>query len=142
MTPPDGFKPHFRKSSITNPWEPLYSRILENGAQLCLLASEAHVNSRGFVHGGLIATLSDNIMGIACHTALQDSSGLVTVNLTTDFLSSGQLGEWILFDAHVVKCGRKLSFANCEISANERPIARAQAIFSATESRTRTSSDA
>jgi len=23
---PDGFVPHFRKSPVTDPWEPLYSR--------------------------------------------------------------------------------------------------------------------
>lgn len=127
---PEGFKQHFRQSPLTDPWEPLYSRQLEDRIQLGIVASEAHANSRGFVHGGLIATLADNVMGLSCHVALGDNSGLVTVNLNTDFLSTGRVGEWILFDAFVVKTGRTLCFANCSITANERPIARAQGIFS------------
>ena len=130
MQIPDGFQPHFRQSPLTNPWEPLYSKRLEDRIQLGIVASEAHANSRGFVHGGLIATLADNIMGLSCHVVLGDTSGLVTVNLNTDFLSTGRVGEWILFDAFVVKTGRTLCFANCNITANERLIARAQGIFS------------
>ena len=29
--PPEGFAPHFRKSPLTDPWEPLYSRVLPDG---------------------------------------------------------------------------------------------------------------
>ena len=130
MQIPDGFQPHFRQSPLTNPWEPLYSKRLGDRIQLGIVASEAHANSRGFVHGGLIATLADNIMGLSCHVVLGDTSGLVTVNLNTDFLSTGRVGEWILFDAFVAKTGRTLCFANCNITANERLIARAQGIFS------------
>ncbi|WP_169569307.1 PaaI family thioesterase [Sneathiella limimaris] len=135
MTIPDGFSPHFRKSPLTDPWEPLYSRVLEDRVQMGLMASEAHTNSRGFVHGGLLATLADNVMGLSCHVALKDQSGLVTVNLTTDFLSSGRIGQWILFDAHVAKTGKTLCFANCVITADDQIIARAQGIFSNVGSR-------
>jgi len=130
MTIPEGFKPHFRKSPLTDPWEPLYSKVLEDRVQLGILANNAHCNSRGFVHGGLIATLADNVMGLSCHVALKDQSGLVTVNLNTDFLSSGRIGQWILFDAFVVKTGRTLCFANCTITADDKVISRAQGIFS------------
>lgn len=135
MNIPEGFKPHFRKSPLTDPWEPLYSKVLEDRLQLGLMAAEPHANSRGFVHGGLIATLADVTMGLSCHLALKDQSGLVTVNLNTDYLSSGKIGEWILFDAHVVKTGRTLCFANCVVTAAEKVIARAQGIFSNVGSR-------
>jgi hypothetical protein len=29
---PDGFVPHFRKSPVTDPWEPLYSWLAGTGA--------------------------------------------------------------------------------------------------------------
>jgi hypothetical protein len=29
---PDGFEPHFRKSPLTDPWEPLYSKRTERAA--------------------------------------------------------------------------------------------------------------
>ena len=57
QTIPEGFNPHFRKSPLTDPWEPLYSRLLEDRIVLGLRADERHCNSRGIVHGGLITAL-------------------------------------------------------------------------------------
>lgn len=54
----DGFAPHFRKSPLTAPWEPLYSRRTAQAVQIGLHIREAHCNSRGFVHGGLISALA------------------------------------------------------------------------------------
>ena len=52
---PDGFAPHFRKSPLTDPWEPIFSRRDTRKVIIGLKAREAHCNSRGMVHGGLIA---------------------------------------------------------------------------------------
>ena len=130
MKIPDGFKPHFRKSDFTNPWEPIYSQVLPDGVQLGLAVAAAHTNSRGFVHGGLIAALSDNTMGIACGLSLGGGARLVTASLVTDYISSGEMGEWLVFDAEVLKSGRRLCFAQCLVTANDRLIARASATFS------------
>ncbi len=130
MTVPDGFAPHFRKSGFTNPWEPLYSRTLEDRIQIGLVADEAHTNSRGFVHGGLITALADNAMGLSCAVHLDDIGGLVTVNLVTDFVASGQKGAWLLFNSEVIKVGGKLCFAQCLVTGDDKPIARASATFS------------
>ena len=58
MTPseiPAGFEPHFRKSPLTEPWEPLYSKRLPDRIVLGLHTRQPHTNSRGLIHGGLIA---------------------------------------------------------------------------------------
>ena len=58
MTPsglPEGFEPHFRKSPLTDPWEPLYSKRLPDRVVVGLYVREPHTNSRGMLHGGLIA---------------------------------------------------------------------------------------
>ncbi len=64
-TIPEGFAPHFRKSPVTDPWEPLYSRLVEGTVQIGFHAAAAHCNSRGFVHGGVIAALADNALGLS-----------------------------------------------------------------------------
>ena len=129
MSIPEGFEPHFRKSGFTDPWEPLYSRRLDDRLQMGLIADDAHCNSRGFVHGGLITALADNAMGLSCAVHLEDIGGLVTVNLVTDFVSSGQKGAWLLFNPEVVKVGRSLCFAQCLVTADDKPIARTSATF-------------
>ena len=135
LTPPEGYSPHFRSSRFTDPWEPLYSRV-EAGRQVSigLWLAGAHCNSRGFAHGGLIASLADNAMGLSCVSVLdaqgrRPAGGLVTVNLSTDYLGSGQTGQWLATDSQVVKAGGSLCFASCLVTADGIPVARASATF-------------
>ena len=55
---PEGFEPHFRKSPFTDPWEPLYSRKTDRAVSMGLWLGKPHTNSRGLIHGGLIAALA------------------------------------------------------------------------------------
>jgi len=107
---PDGFERHFRRSALTDPWEPLYSRKLDDRLQMGLVLAAPHCNSRGLVHGGLIATLADNAMGLSCVVALSNQGrevggGLVTISLHTDYLGSAKLGQWLEIDPEPVKVG-------------------------------------
>ncbi|MFD3265152.1 PaaI family thioesterase [Phenylobacterium ferrooxidans] len=129
MQAPTGFEPHYRKSPLTDPWEPLYSRKTDGAVVLGLEVTEAHTNSRGFVHGGLISALADNAMGLSCGHRLGDGARLVTVNLTLDFLASAQVGQWLEFDTIFVKPGGSLCFAQAFVTADGEPCARANAVF-------------
>ena len=101
MTPseiPAGFEPHFRKSPLTDPWEPLYSRRLADRIVLGLYTRQPHTNSRGLIHGGLIAALADNAMGLSCVQVMtgegrRPEGGLVTVSMATDFIGAAKLGR-------------------------------------------------
>lgn len=128
---PEGFQPHTRKSGFTDPWEPIYHRSHDNGISLGLHARNAHANSRGFVHGGLLSALCDNAMGLSCVPHLGDIKGLVTVNLSLDFLGSAQVGQWLEFRADVTQTGRSMSFASATVFADGRPCARATGVFKA-----------
>ncbi|MBU1376653.1 MAG: PaaI family thioesterase [Alphaproteobacteria bacterium] len=129
LTVPEGFERHDRKSPVTNPWEPLYRRLSGDTVILGLRAGEAHTNSRGFVHGGLISTLADNAMGLSCARRLGDLASLVTVNLTVDFLGSALTGQWLEFDTVFVKPGGTLCFTQAFVTADGQPSARANAVF-------------
>jgi acyl-coenzyme A thioesterase PaaI-like protein len=62
---PVGYERHTRRSPLTDPWEPLFARETADAVQLALEIREAHCNSRGFAHGGLISSLADSAMGIS-----------------------------------------------------------------------------
>ena len=126
---PPGFERHYRKSPVTDPWEPIYSRKTEGAVVLGLVTEAAHTNSRGFVHGGLISALADNAMGLSCARRLGDQASLVTVNLTLDFLGTAEVGQWLEFDTVFVKPGGTLSFAQAFVTADGKPCARANAVF-------------
>ena len=131
---PEGFVPHDRKSPLTEPWEPIFSRREAGKVVIGLHAREAHCNGRGMLHGGLIAALADNAMGLSCVETMiaagkKPEGGLVTVSLSTDFIGAGKLGQWIEFDTVYVKTGRSLSFAQAFVTADGEVIARADARF-------------
>lgn len=126
---PEGFSPHFRSSPLTDPWEPLYSRRTETAVIIGVRAAEAHANSRGLVHGGLISALADNAMGLSCGLGLEAAGGLVTVNLAVDFLGAARLGQWLAFETTYARRGRTLCFAQAFVTADGDPVARANATF-------------
>jgi len=125
---PDGFERHFRRSPLTDPWEPLYSRRDGEGFRLAVRIDRPHCNARGLAHGGLISALADNAMGLACVLAA-GSGGAVTVNLTLDFLGSAAAGQWLEVDARPTRVGRTLGFAEARVTADGEPVARASAVF-------------
>ena len=132
-TPPEGFEPHFRKSGLTDPWEPLYSVRDEARVRIGLFLREPHCNSRGLVHGGLIAALSDNAMGRSCGEVIKRGgraiSGLITISMTNDFVGSAKLGSWLEVVPEVVKTGGSLAFAECRVLGDGEVVSRGSASF-------------
>ncbi len=126
---PAGFAPHFRKSGLTDPWEPIFSRREGDALYLGLRAGPAHANSRGFVHGALIAAFADNAMGLSCALYSDPPGAMVTVSLSVDFLATARMGEWLEIRPSVLKRGGALSFCTATIHSADRLCARANATF-------------
>ena len=126
---PEGFEPHFRKSPLTDPWEPLYSKRTEKTVVLGLRLAKPHTNAHGFVHGGLIAALADNAMGYSCAQAMDGGAWLATISLAVDFIGTAEIGQWLAVESEVIKTGGTICFAHSQIKANDVVIARANATF-------------
>src|SRR4051795_5506921 len=126
---PEGFEPHFRKSPLTDPWEPLYSRRTDKAVMMGLRLAKPHTNSRGLIHGGLIAALADNAMGHSCGYVMGGVSSLVTISLAVDFIGTAEVGQWLAVESDVVKTGKTICFVQSLITADGVVIARANATF-------------
>ncbi len=139
VTVPEGFVPHSRKSPLTDPWEPLYARQASDRLLLGVLVRSEHCNSRSMPHGGFLAALADNAMGLSVGvrltTARQPAGGLVTVSLTLDYLGTAKLGQWLEFDTDFIKLGRSICFAEATVRADGIPVARARATFKVLETK-------
>lgn len=129
QTIPNGFSPHSRRSGLTDPWEPIYASTRSDTFCLGLFADTPHVNSRGFVHGGLLSALADNAMGLSCARLIDSVAGLVTISLNVDFLGTAHTGEWIEIQATPTRVGKSLSFAEARIYSNDQLCATAKAVF-------------
>lgn len=131
---PAGFERHFRQSPLTDPWEPLWSRRDGNRFLLGARIASPHCNARGFAHGGLIAALADNAMGLAC-VLKSGNPGALTASLSLDFIGVASVGQWLEVAATPLKLGRALAFAEAHVTADGALVARASAVFRLTESR-------
>ena len=133
-TIPVGFAPHVRSSAVTKPWEPIYAHEIEGITRLGLVVGEAHCNSRGFLHGGVIAALADNAMGLTLGRFLGGTQGIVTTALALDYMGSGKPGQWLeivprIVAPNLVKSGKGSAIIDAIISADGIVIARANATF-------------
>jgi uncharacterized protein (TIGR00369 family) len=127
---PDGFTPHFRKSPVTDPWEPLYSRRTDEGViEIGTYLAPPHCNARGMAHGGVIASLADNAMGLTYAGALEQQSGVVTVSLNIDYAATGKLGDWLQITPRLIRSGKNMGFVDALVTADGAIVARASATF-------------
>ena len=70
-------------------------------------------NSRGDVHGGVIASLLDAAMGVAVRSALKAGEGATTVSLTVNYLAPGR--GTLVARGRVVRAGRTLASVEADV---------------------------
>ena len=126
---PEGFQPHTRHSPLTRPWEPIFVQTTEAAVILGLRLAEPHTNSRGFAHGGLIAAIADNAMGLSCGLRFSGPNALVTINLTVDYLGTARIGQWLAFETVFVKATSSMAFASLIVTADGEACAKASSTF-------------
>lgn len=76
----------------------------ENYAKVGVDITEKSLNPYGIVHGGLIYTLADSVMGIALATSGRTG---VTLNCSVDYLAPGT-GKKLFADTEIVKDGKTI----------------------------------
>ncbi len=126
---PEGFKPLFRSSPVIEMIGPVYSRGEGAGLALGLRAERKHCNSRGTVHGGILATLADIALGYSLAFSTQPPTAAITANLSLDFAGAAKEGDWLEAKVDFQKLGSRLAFGNCYISVGEQRVVRASAVF-------------
>jgi uncharacterized protein (TIGR00369 family) len=133
---PAGFELFSRPSPLLDPWRPIYAKTEPDRVVLGLHLRQAHTNSRATAHGGLIAALADQAMGMSCGvrlTAAQiDVSGLWTTALTIDYLEAAKIGQWLAFDTVFCRVGKVICNAEMDVTADGATVARGRATFRVT----------
>lgn len=101
-------------------------------AGLGVLPGEQHANRNGTVHGGVIATLLDSVMGNAVRAGLDDDQSAATVSMTVTYLSPGAIGEQLRASAEVRKRGSSLVMVEADVvqGNDDEPVAHGVATYS------------
>jgi len=107
---------------------PLFLKFEEGPfTEQCFFVRKRHVNTKGMLHGGMIATFMDSVLA---RTVLAGAEGqFVTVHLATSFLAVAKQGEWVYGEGRVVRATPDLIFADARAYVDSKDIARATGIF-------------
>ena len=106
----------------------IQTEALGEGSARLSVPIEPHLtNSLGTAHGGVIMSLLDVALCTAARTLHPDSTGVITIDLSTSFIGGGS-GERLFAEARVLKDGRSMSFVEGEArNADGSLVAKAMA---------------
>jgi uncharacterized protein (TIGR00369 family) len=88
--------------------------IGEGKAVMSLRVAERHKQIHGVVHGGILASLADTAGAMAAYPMLPHGTRLATVEMTINYLEAVDRGP-VIAEARVLRLGRTLAVAECEI---------------------------
>jgi uncharacterized protein (TIGR00369 family) len=79
----------------------------ENRARIKLKISNSHLNGNYILHGGVVTTLLDAVMGMNLKLNVGESP-FATISLTTQFIKAVKEGETLFATAEIVQNGRSV----------------------------------
>lgn len=86
-------------------------------------AEPRHCNPSGFLHGGMLATFVDVIMGSVAF--MKVGGPVATITLNTEFLTAGKPGLWYEGVAEVVRKARTICFVKGEVRCGDKLVVTA-----------------
>lgn len=132
---PQGFEPLFMEEPFTLRIGQLYTRQEANGYRLGFLVDPGHLNVEGVVHGGMLATVADQAIGINLAHANEQRTNVLTLQLSIDFIGPAYVGEWVEATTILSKAQGRIRFGSCELKVQDRLVVKASAVFTALRGR-------
>ncbi|GGC91792.1 PaaI family thioesterase [Chelatococcus reniformis] len=125
--PGDGWE-EIQTRGFTRHTGPMWFRVTDEGPVFGFVALPKHRNRRGIIHGGMLMTFADRVLGM--HIAMVgDDSPHATIHLDTHFISSVKVGEFVEARCEIVRRTRSMVFVAATLTVGDRVIARAQGIW-------------
>ena len=100
----------------------------DGGARIAFDVGEEHLNPAGTLHGGVVATLVDTVMGQAVRTTTGDGEVPATSQLTVTYLRPGKPGP-LTVSAQVGTRGEHLTVCEADVEQDGKEIVHALATF-------------
>ena len=127
---PDGFKPLKRGGEYLTNLGPWHYRLDERGqVVLAIRVEDRHTNIRHIAHGGFLVTMVDTALGIVVSSSREPPQPIVTVSLTTNFVSSAEPGDWVEARVDIDRFGGRLAYASCRLVCGDRLIMTGSGVF-------------
>lgn len=93
-----------------------FDTVKEGHAVMSLLPAEEHYNPIGSVHGGIIATLLDSVMGCAVHASLPQGRGYTTLEIKVNYLRAVTHATGrVRAEGSIIHVGRQMAAAEARL---------------------------
>lgn len=107
----------------------MYAKKGDDGGLLFKFKPEQrHLNGGGVVHGGMLMTFADLVLGHAVWDAT-DMAPCTTMSMNCDFVAAGKLGEWIEGSAKITRKTRSVVFVQGELTSGGKTVLAATGIW-------------
>lgn len=111
---------------FTEPLGPLFIR--DDGSGFAFRATARHCNARGVVHGGMLMTFADQVLGLTVQRAL-GSLDVATVSLNCDLVAGAVPGDLIEGEAEVTRISRSIVFVRGTLGCGGRILMNASGLW-------------
>lgn len=92
---------------------------------------------QGHVGGGILLNLCDfaigYVVGIEHFGSMKGVHNIATISLSTDFIASPKINEWLVTEVEVLRVGNRVGFGQCIVQSGDRIVCRASANFAIIE---------
>ncbi len=121
-----------------------HNEIVMDGRVIRCRTQAHHANVGGGIHGGLLATMLDAVMGGNVILELPDGRSCVTSSMTVNYLAAARIGDTLVASAVVRRIGRTLAYVDgtCVRESDGLELATASGVFAIIARRAARSVDA
>lgn len=88
-----------------------------------------HSNRSGHIHGGLLLTVADAVLGAACERAAPPDTDAITLHVHFDFMASASVGDWVDVIVSNAQMQNQIWFASSSFYLGETLIGRGTGRF-------------
>ena len=125
--PPKGFQPFPDQGGFPGLCGPVHYRRLDDGRFLNGFQARAvHDNTNGIIHGGVLFTFADDIIGRAASGISRRYATTITMNV--EYLSAGPLDTWIEGTTEVSHMDESFAFIRARVFCGEQTILTADGV--------------
>jgi len=107
---------------------PFMARPFEAGWEYGFLPEARHLNIGGVVHGGMLMSFMDDVLGMTVWEAA-NRQPVTTVQLNHHFIAPGKLGELVIGRGEVLRATRTVVFIRGTLTSGGRVLVHADGVW-------------
>ena len=105
-----------------------WSKKFEHGYRFGFVAEPRHANVGGVVHGGMLVTFVDDLLGATVWFAVKQRP-VTTVQLNTRFISPARPGDFVTLVPEIQRVTKSVVFVRGEVFVGDRLVLSADGVW-------------